>query len=148
MGPTTSSYEQANELTNIAPEGRYQMDHNTLWLIANGIERQSRPGVPRPYKGGPNQIAPPGPCYDCGGNHWIRDCPNPRREKKNESGVPLLSRSCIECGIKHLVQDCPVLAEKKGKKTLNYVEVLPPSSNTNSSSKMEQVVPLKVITRA
>ena len=40
------------------------------------------------------------------------------------------------------------MAEKKGKTTLNYVEVLPPSSNTNSSSKTEQVVPLKVITRA
>ena len=62
--------------------------------------------------------------------------------------MPLLSRSCVECGIKHLVQDCPILAEKKGKTTLNYVEVLPPSSNTNSSSEMELVVPLKVITRA
>ena len=62
--------------------------------------------------------------------------------------MPLLSRSCVECGIKHLVQDCPVLAEKKGKTTLNYVEVLPPSSNTNSSSDTELVVPLKVITRA
>ena len=38
--------------------------------------------------------------------------------------------------------------EKKGKTTLNYVEVLPPSSNTNSSSDTELVVPLKVITRA
>ena len=61
--------------------------------------------------------------------------------------MPLLSRSCVECGIKHLVQDCPVLAEKKGKSTLNYVEVLPPSSNTNSSLDTELVVPLKVITR-
>ena len=59
-----------------------------------------------------------------------------------------MSRSCVECGIKHLVQDCPVLVEKKGKTTLNYVEVLPPSSNTNSSSDTELVVPLKVITRA
>ena len=62
--------------------------------------------------------------------------------------MPLLSRSCIECWIKHLVQDCPLLVEKKGKTTLNYVKVLPPSSNTNSSSDIEMVVPLKVITRA
>ena len=67
MGPTTSSYEQVNEMTHIVPEGRYQMDHNTLWFIANGMQRQAGPGGPRPYKGGPNQIAPPGPCYDCGG---------------------------------------------------------------------------------
>ena len=101
------------------------------------MQRPSRPGGPQPYRSGPNQAAPPGPCYECGGNHWIRDCSNLRREKKGEQGVPLLSRSCIECGIKHLVQDCPLLAEKKGKTTLNYVEVLPPSSNTNSSSETE-----------
>ena len=71
-------------MTHIVPEGRYQMDHNTLWFIANGMQRQSGPGGPRPYKGGPSQVAPPSPCYDYGGNHWIRDCPNPRREKKNE----------------------------------------------------------------
>ena len=41
-----------------------------------------------------------------------------------------------------------MLAAKKGRTTLNYVEVLPPSSNTNSSLESEQVVPLKVITRA
>ena len=34
MGPT-SSYEQVNEMTHIVPKGRYQMDHNTLWFIAN-----------------------------------------------------------------------------------------------------------------
>ena len=103
MGPTTSSYEQVNEMTHIVPKGRYQMDHNTLWFIANGMQRQSGPRGPQPYKGGPNQAVPQGPCYECGGNHWIRDRPNPRREKKSELGVPLLSRSCIECGIKHLV---------------------------------------------
>ena len=82
MGPT-SSYETINESSNVIPKGRYQIDHNTLWFIANGMQRQARPGGPRPYKGGPNQIAPPGPCYDCGGNHWIRDCPNPRKERKS-----------------------------------------------------------------
>ena len=41
-----------------------------------------------------------------------------------------------------------MLLEKKGKTTLNYVEVLPSSSNPTSSSKSDPVVPLKVITRA
>ena len=101
------------------------MDHNTLWLIANGMQRQPGPMGPRPYRAGPNQGTPPGPCYDCGGEHWIRDCPNPKRERKGEPGVPPLTRYCGDCGIKHLVQDYLVQADKKGKATLNYVEVLP-----------------------
>ena len=40
MGSNSSSYEQANEVTQAIPEGRYQMDHNTLWFIANGMQRQ------------------------------------------------------------------------------------------------------------
>ena len=46
------------------------------------------------------------------------------------------------------MQDCPILIDKKGKATLNYVEVLPSSSNPTSSSESDPVVPLKVITRA
>ena len=71
---------------------------------------------PRPYRVGPNQAVPPGPCYDCGGEHWIRDCPNPKQERKGEFGLPPLNKSCAECGIKHLVQDFPVLyrQERKG----------------------------------
>ena len=45
MGPT-SSYEPVSEMLHIVPEGRYPMDHNTLWFIANGMQRQSGPGGP------------------------------------------------------------------------------------------------------
>ena len=39
MGPT-SSYKTMNEPSNIIPEERYQMNHNTLWFIANGMQSQ------------------------------------------------------------------------------------------------------------
>ena len=45
------------------------------------------------------------------------------------------------------MQDWLVLADKKGKVTLNYVEVLPYSSNPTSSSEFDQVIPLNVIMR-
>ena len=76
----------------------------------------------------------------------MRDCPVQKKDV-NADIIPLVCYS-IDCGIKHLVQDCPVMAEKKGKTTLNCVEVLPSSSQPSSSSETEPVVPLKVITRA
>ena len=102
--------------------------------------------APRPYKAAQNQGAPPGPCYNCGGNHWLRDCPEPRRDKKVESGVAPLARHCSDCGITHLLHNCPELVAKQGKTTLNYVEVIPSSSNPTSASEMEQVIPLQVVT--
>ena len=70
---SASSFETIIEPSNIIPKGRYQMDHNALWFIANGMQRQQGPIGPRPYRVGPNQAVPPGPCYDCGVEHWIRD---------------------------------------------------------------------------
>ena len=143
-----STNESAQEYSNVVPEGHYHMDHNTLWFIANAMGGQGRPMGPRPYRQAPNPgaQAPPGPCYTCHGDHWVRDCPV---EKKNVNAdvIPLV-RYCVDCGIKHIVQDCPVLAEKKQKTTLNYVEVIPSSSQPSSSSETEPIVPLNVITRA
>ena len=59
------------EAQTYVPEGKYQMDHNTLWLIANGIARPTRPNGPRPYKSGPFLALPLGPCFNCGGDHWL-----------------------------------------------------------------------------
>ena len=56
------------------------MNHNTLWFIANGMAKQTRPLEPKCY----NLRAMPRPCYDCGGDHWVKNCPNPRRELKLE----------------------------------------------------------------
>ena len=65
-----------------------------------------RPDGPRPYK---PLLA--GPCYDCDGNHWIRDCPN----RRNKSNIQPLNRFCEDCGTKHLVQDCPSNPKVKGE---------------------------------
>ena len=115
------------------------MDHNTLMFIANG-------GLGKPMPS-PNQklLKPttPGPCYGCGGDHWYRDCPN---KKDKPTGIPPIRRFCLDCAIKHLIQDCPSNPELKGKANLNYVEIIHASSP--SSSETEQVVPIKVITRA
>src|SRR5271156_4647827 len=96
-----------------------------------------------------------GPCYNCGEDHWIKDCPYVRKDapqppetsRRPTTTLPQLSRFGIDCGIKHLVQDCPSNPEAKGKATLNYVEVMP-STSAPSSSESEKVVPLKVVTRA
>ena len=66
------------EMQTIVREGQYQMDHNTLWFIANKMATPIGPQGPRPYKSGPPPAAPPRPCYNCGENHWVRDCPYPR----------------------------------------------------------------------
>ena len=121
------------------------MDHNTLWFIANGMARPTGPQGPRPYKSGPT--APPGPCYNCGENHWIRDCPYPRKDRPQTTGLQPLLRYCNDCGVKHLVQDCPVHPDKKGKTSLNYIGQIP-SAGAPSSSESNVVVPLKAITRA
>ena len=124
------------------------MDHNTLWFIANGMTRPTGPQGPRPYKSGPSPAAPPGPCYNCGENHWIRDCPYPRKDRPQPTtAVQPLARFCIDCGVKHFVQDCPLHPDKKGKTSLNFIEPLP-STDTPGSSESDKVVPLKAITRA
>ena len=134
---SVSMYPQ--ETPTFVPEGQYQMDHNTLWFIANGMARPTGPQGPRPYKSGPSPAAPPGPCYNCGENHWIRDCPYPRKDRPQATGVQPLARFCIDCGIKHLVQDCPMHPDKKGKTSLNYVTTIP-STSTPSSSESDRVV--------
>lgn len=83
-GDNASNYASPSsgpyETPAVLPEGNYKMDHNTLWFIANGMARAVGPQGPRPYKSGPQYAtAPLGPCFDCGGDHWVRDCPNPKR---------------------------------------------------------------------
>ena len=120
-------------------EASYQMDHNTLMFIAyNGMGRPPPPQNQRIFK-----PAVPGPCYQCGGDHWYRDCPE---QVGKPTGIPPIKRFCVDCGIKHLIQDCPANPEGKGKATLNYMEVIPSSSR--SSSKSELTVPVKVVTQA
>lgn len=85
--PTMSYYEEEPklglfEISQMAPSSSYQtpvmeqsfqMDHNTLWFIANGGmgQRPQQPPALRQFK-----PASQGPFYDCGGDHWIQDCPS------------------------------------------------------------------------
>ena len=78
-------------------ETSYQMDQNTLMFIANG-------GIGRPMANQNQRLYKPsvvGPCYECGGDHLIKDCPNRRNQ------IPPIKRFCVDCAIKHLIQDCP-----------------------------------------
>ena len=75
-------------------EGQYQMDHNTIWVITNGMARPEGPNGPRPYKSGPSPALPTGTCFNCGGDHWARDCPHPRKEKPYVTGPQPLTRFC------------------------------------------------------
>lgn len=127
------------------PYGSYQMDHKTLMFIANGGARPQGGGQQiRPYR--PNQGPPPVTWYNCGGDHWVRDCPNPKTERPTFNGVSPLIRTCADCGIKHFVQDFPMKPENKGKATVNYIEVMPTTSSPGSSE--TEVVPVQVITQA
>ena len=134
-------------MPSVVPEGSYQMDHNTLWFIANGGVGQMGPGpAPRPYRPAPTST-PQGPDFKCEKDHSIRDCPLLREEKPKTSTVPPLVIHCADCGIKHFVQDCPVRPKGLGKVTLNFIETIP-STSAPSSSESEKIIPVKVITRA
>lgn len=114
-GEDRSNYESSSpghyEAPTMTPEGIFNMDMNTLWFIANGGARQMGQPGQRPYKSGPNPATtPPGPCYNCGEDHWIRDCPHPRRDTPHGQAaapppprLPPLTRFCVDCGIKHFV---------------------------------------------
>ena len=121
-------------------DGQFNMDYNTLMFIAG----QAKARMPQAPKRPPN--APLGPCYNCGGDHLIKDCPYPRQPRQNQAlpAVPALARYCLECGIKHLVSDCPLNPDQKGKATLNILETIPSSSGTES----EGLKPMNVMTRA
>lgn len=116
------------------------MDLNTLMFIAG----QARPQMPMAPKRPPN--APLGPCYNCGGDHLIKDCPYPHQPRQGNvsPAVPALTRYCLDCGIKHVVPDCPLNPDKKAKATLNIVETIPSTSEQEN----EEVAPVQVITRA
>ena len=120
-------------------EGQFSMDLNTLMFIAN----QAR----LPTAQGPKQAPklPLGPCYNCSGDHLIKDFPYPRQPRQNPTNnVPALARYCLECGIKHLVYDCSPNPDKKGKATLNLLETIPLSSRNES----KDIKSVKVVTKA
>lgn len=101
-GQQASSSMNPLEAQAHIPEGQYQMDHNTLWFIANRMARPTGPKGTRPYKSRPSPMLAPRQCFNCGGDHWASDCPHPRKEKPQAMGLQPLTRFCNDCGIKHL----------------------------------------------
>lgn len=110
------------------PKERYLMDHKTLIYITNGLDEQKKDTGPKLY----NPKTTPGLCYECEGDHWVKDCANLKPKLKPVPKIPPLMR----CGIKHLVKDCPKIQKKQGIVTINCVKALP------------SLVPLNAITRA
>ena len=123
-------------------EGQYNMDHNTLMFIAGQQRQQQHPNAYA--KRAPN--APLGPCYNCAGEHLIKDCPFPRQPRQTEtSTIPVLARFSIDCGIKHLVGDCPSNPDRNKRTNLNSVIVHPSGS---SDENIEETVPVDAVMRA
>lgn len=108
-------------------ETSYQMDHKMLMFIENG-------GMGRPLPTPNPQFKPAtiGPCYECGGDHFYKYCPN---RKDKPSGIPPIRRFCIGCATKHLIQDWTANPETNKKAMLNYVKVFPCGSPSSFESK-------------
>ena len=96
---------------------QFSMDLKTLMFIAG----QAEVGMPQAPKRLPNVFV--GPCYHCGGDHLIKDCPY-LHQPRSTHGVPDLMRHCVECAIKHLVPECPMNPKNKGKAPLNPIETI------------------------
>ena len=97
---------------------QFCMDLRMLMFIVG----QEKVGMPQVPKRPPN--VPLGPCYHCGGDHLIKDCPY-LHQPRSTHGVPDLTRFCVECAIKHLVSECPLNPKNNRKATLNAVETIP-----------------------
>ena len=104
---------------------QFSMDLKTLMFIAG----QAKVGMPQAPKRLPNVFV--GPCYHCGGDHLIKDCPY-LHQPRSTHGVPNLMRHCVECAIKHVVPECPMNPKNKRKATLNTIETIPSPSGTES----------------
>ena len=122
-------------------------EHVTTPPIANQDNSKNVEGETKP-----TQV---GPCMECGGDHWMKDCPHRKQPTKvetketNEIFLPIV-RHCQDCLVTHLSKDCPskkIENTISGKATLTYVDVMP-SPQTFETEREPQVIPLKVVTRA
>lgn len=78
-----------------------------------------------------------GPCLGCGGDHWLRDCPDKMILGYKGERLPPIERYCVGCSVDHLPKMCPhrpTLAAPtvlnpnpnvRPNQALNYIEVIP-----------------------
>ena len=95
-------------------------------------------------------ITQPGPCFECGDDHWVRDCPQWRQMQ----GPPRprflpIERHCPTCCVDHFPKDYPSKTIERivvpPKTSLILVEVIP----SPATSKIDaEDVSVKVITRS
>ena len=91
------------------------------------------------------------PCFGCGGDNWLRDCPDkPVISYKGEK-LPPIERYCIGCSVEHLPKVCPHRPNVNPPGTqgpnqgLNYIEVIPsPFADEEEKDRAS----LRVMTRA
>ena len=92
-----------------------------------------------------------GPYFGCGGDHWLRDCPDrPVISYKGEK-LPPIERYCIGCSVEHLSKVCPHRpsanppGNQGSNQGLNYIEVIPsPFADEEEKDRAS----LRVMTRA
>ena len=103
------------------------MDLNTLMFIPNQARLPTTQGLKQVLN------LPLGPCYNCLGDHLIKDCPYPRQPRPNPTNnVSMLAMYYSNCGMKHLVFDYLLDLDKKGKENLNLLVTIPSSSGNES----------------
>ncbi|MCO5585805.1 hypothetical protein L7F22_039737 [Adiantum nelumboides] len=144
---------QPSQLSTSSQNEGFTVSQGTLMFIANQGEMRRNPYPQRPYDQQLRQQKVLGPCYRCQGDHLLKDCPvkptnvannapHPGQHANTNSGKEY--GHCDDCGVKHLFQDCSQHPTKKGKATVNIVEVLTSSSGSES----EKTIPIKAVTRA
>ena len=134
--PYFETYEdQGNQLYSIQEPSNE--DPNTLMLIQAPMRARQTP------------LRTQGPCFGCGGDHWLRECPDKPTISYGMSKLPPLERYCIGCGQDHFPKDCPTRQTENTKaqpsQGLNYIQVIP---SPNSSDREQEDISVKVITRA
>ena len=92
-----------------------------------------------------------GPCFGCGGNHWLQDClDKPIISYKGER-LPSIEHYCVGCSVDHLPKVCPhkpthmLTRNPSANQGLNYLEVIP---SPFVEEEEKDRASLRVVTRA
>ncbi|MCO5577323.1 hypothetical protein L7F22_031151 [Adiantum nelumboides] len=143
--PVGTYYEEEYNFNDYYSDPIYD-DHQQLMMV--GQRPPNNYGRVQPSIGRGRNPPPQGlgPCFKCGSmDHWARDCP---KETQPHVDWPRVERHCPGCHVDHLSKDCPSkpVAATAGPSTssLNFVEIIP----SPSTSGIDEVASLRVVTRA
>ena len=130
------------------PNVSYPFETNSMMLLGPMPSRIPQQ-MQQQYQPRKATLAPPEvKCYECGGNHYARECPN-RKTQPLRQRLPPIKRYRAGCCVDHFPKDCPTkpseVSNQGPKTSLNYIGVVP--SPRNSESKTERAS-LNVVTRA